>query len=311
MTKLTQLDCIWRNNRHNAFTDLIEFNGRFYCCFREATNHISPDGIIRILVSDDLKRWQLISSVRHISADLRDPKLIKHHSGKMLLSFYRKRFDKNGQNIANENCISFSLTGYSWSSAKIIGHNNWWMWRIRNDLGIAYNRKQNTVRLYQGDPLRAFHLVNDALFSLKNNAKGYPNESDVLKLPDGRTICILRRDADSFSAQLGISNISNHNWKWYDLGLYLGGPCMLQLENGRILVAARRFQRPRCLTTWLFELDINTKSIKPVLQLPSAGDNSYPAMLAHDNKLHVSYYSQHQENRYSYASAIYLAEVTL
>ncbi|KMT66287.1 hypothetical protein [Catenovulum maritimum] len=312
--KLISTQSIWQNNQHNAFTDLVEYQGRYFCCFRQATNHVSKDGIVRILVSDDLENWQLISTESYHLADLRDPKLTIHPSGKLLLTYYRKRFTPAGQCIANENCVSFSTTAISWSQPKVLGENNWWLWRYRfyqnTGLAIAYNRSQNTVHLYQGDPLASFHKVKDPLFSLSSHGKGYPNESDILFTEDGTAICILRRDADSFSAQLGIAKLGYQNWQWYDLAEYVGGPAMLRLSNGKIIVAGRRWIANRLkkqLTTWIFELDLDNKKLIPLLELESAGDNSYPAMIEKQGKLYVSYYSQHSNRK----CAIYLASIDL
>ena len=40
---------LWKNSKHSAFTDLCAFAGNLYCCFREATNHVSQDGRIVVL----------------------------------------------------------------------------------------------------------------------------------------------------------------------------------------------------------------------------------------------------------------------
>ena len=38
---------------HNAFTDLLRANDRWYCVYREGKAHVSPDGAIRVLTSTD------------------------------------------------------------------------------------------------------------------------------------------------------------------------------------------------------------------------------------------------------------------
>ncbi|WP_253289741.1 hypothetical protein [Verrucosispora sioxanthis] len=42
------------------------------------------------------------------------------------------------------------------------------------------------------------------------------------------------------------------------------------------------------------------------MTLPSGGDSSYPGLVWHDDRLHVSYYSSHEGH-----SCVYLAEVDL
>lgn len=309
--QLLKIDAIHQNKHHNAFTDLIEYKGQYFCCFRQASNHISPDGFIQILVSNDLENWQKLPSIRRYLADLRDPKLSIHPDGKLLLTYYRKQYDTKSACIANENCIQFSQTGESWSQPRIYAQNNWWLWRHRwfnqTALGIAYNRAQNTVHLYQGDPLRQFHKIKDPLFSLDLNGKGYPNESDICFLADGTAICILRRDADSYSAQLGIAKPNYQQWQWFDLAEYIGGPNIIELTNGKIIIAGRRWTKTARLSTWIFELDLTDKKLIPLIELPSAGDNSYPAMLEKNANLYVSYYSQHENKKCS----IYIAKLSL
>src|SRR6185503_7980084 len=60
---------------HNAFTDLHRQHGRWYCTFREGAAHVSPDGAVRILASDDWQTWRSIALLSVPWADLRDPKL--------------------------------------------------------------------------------------------------------------------------------------------------------------------------------------------------------------------------------------------
>lgn len=58
--------------------------------------------------------------------------------------------------------------------------------------------------------------------------------------------------------------------------------------------------------TVVCELDVTKGELKPLLDLPSSGDSSYPGLVWHDNLLWVSYYSSHEGK-----SAIYLARVKL
>lgn len=51
--ELIEVRKIWDQATHSAFTDLIRFQDRWLCCFREATTHASKDGTIRIIESAD------------------------------------------------------------------------------------------------------------------------------------------------------------------------------------------------------------------------------------------------------------------
>ena len=65
---------ITKDKRHNAFTDLVRFNGRIYLAFRSAPLHdISPGASIRILQSDDGADWREIFQFDVADRDTRDP----------------------------------------------------------------------------------------------------------------------------------------------------------------------------------------------------------------------------------------------
>ena len=50
--RLVSVKRIWDKGKHNAFTDLLFHEGRWYCVFREGSKHVSPDGSLRVIVSD-------------------------------------------------------------------------------------------------------------------------------------------------------------------------------------------------------------------------------------------------------------------
>src|SRR3954471_6165006 len=48
---------IWDAGKHNAFTDLLWFDNRWYCTFRESDAHVGGEGKLRVLTSPDGKTW--------------------------------------------------------------------------------------------------------------------------------------------------------------------------------------------------------------------------------------------------------------
>lgn len=91
---------IWDNGSHCAFTSLIRYKGRYYCSFREGATHIFDDkgnaeGKIRILVSKNGKRWEPLPLIGKEGYDLRDPKLSITPDGRLMVivggSIYRNR----------------------------------------------------------------------------------------------------------------------------------------------------------------------------------------------------------------------------
>src|SRR5689334_11570692 len=77
---------IWDQAPHNAFTDLIRFNDRWLCVFREGKTHVSSDGTLRVLGSADGQTWTSEALVTLAGADLRDAKITLTPDGRLMLS---------------------------------------------------------------------------------------------------------------------------------------------------------------------------------------------------------------------------------
>src|SRR5262249_31193113 len=82
---LVEVRKIWDRAAHNAFTDLVRFQGRWSCVFREGASHVSPDGAIRVLTSVDGVEWTSAALITSPTADLRDPKLSVTPDGRLML----------------------------------------------------------------------------------------------------------------------------------------------------------------------------------------------------------------------------------
>jgi hypothetical protein len=73
--ELVEARQIWDRGGHNAFTDLVRFQERWFCVFREAKSHVSPDGALRIITSADGQQWDSAALLTSTTSDLRDGKL--------------------------------------------------------------------------------------------------------------------------------------------------------------------------------------------------------------------------------------------
>jgi len=294
---------------HNAFVDLCDFKQQLFCCYREAENHVSADGTIRILTLDTQGNVLLSSRIAIPKTDLRDPKITITPDGNIQLIAYARQTSINNKTIGRRNLTWVSQTGHSWSAAKEFADRGWWLWRVRwhknRAYGFAYNRKQNAIHLFSGNPRRSFHLHQPFALSLHKHKKGYPNESDLI-FDNNNAFALVRRDADSYSAQLGHSKFPYKKWSWIDLGRYIGGPVMLRLDQNFALVAGRIIKK-RQLVTGLLKMNLSNGNLQELLILPSGGDNSYPGLVLKEDILFVSYYSSHEDNK----SCVYLAKVNV
>ena len=66
---------VFHNGEHNAFTDLIRFNGRMYLTFRSCPDGhmVHPTSSIIVLTSDDGEDWQQVHRFSVPKRDTRDP----------------------------------------------------------------------------------------------------------------------------------------------------------------------------------------------------------------------------------------------
>lgn len=299
--------------QHSAFVDLCEFKQQLFCCYREAKDHVSDDGAVRILTLDFDGNVSYSNKVHLPHTDLRDPKLSVMPNGHLLLIAYGRHGKVHNKPKAPTNLCWVSQTGHSWSASKEYADKGWWLWRVRwhqeQAYGFAYNRGKNAINLHKGNPRRSFHMHQPSALSLDKHGKGYPNESDLL-FDKSQAFALVRRDADSYSAQLGHSIYPFKKWKWIDLGIYIGGPVMLRLDANHALVAGRVIKKKK-LVTALMKMRLSDGKLVELAVLPSGGDNSYAGLVMKDQTLYVSYYSSHEGNKTCVYLAKFNAEVLL
>jgi len=288
---------IWDKAPHNAFTDLIRFQGRWFCVFREGQAHVSPDGALRILTSTDGRDWESAALITSSAADLRDAKITVTPDGSLMLSGAAALHDRSKH--THQSLAWFSRDGRTWSDAIPIGDPDVWLWRVTwhgpRAYGIGYGcGEDRAIRLYTSSNGRQFDTLVPRLFD-----RGYPNETSILF--DGDVaLCLLRRDGTPNTALLGSSKPPYLAWEWQDLGVRLGGPHMIRLPDGSLLAAGRLYDgTTRTSLCWI---DREQGKLVECLALPSGGDTSYPGLVWHDNMLWISYYSSHEGK-----IAIYLA----
>ena len=80
--KIVESRRIWDKAAHNAFTDLLRHDDRWYCVFREGSKHVSPDGSLRVITSKDGEAWESLTLISHPIDDLRDAKLTRTPDGR-------------------------------------------------------------------------------------------------------------------------------------------------------------------------------------------------------------------------------------
>lgn len=293
---------IWDAGAHNAFTDLIRHDGKWLCVFREGAGHVSPGGKIRVIESKDGKEWRSAALVTMPERDLRDPHIAIAPDGRLML--YAAAADRPKTPVTHQSVVWFSDDGVTWTAPAEVADKNVWLWRVawngKQALGVGYDTSgEKFARLYKTtDGVRYETLID------KFHNEEQPNESGIAYEPNGDAWCLLRRDGKPGLGLLGFAKPPYTNWKWQDVGAKIGGPQLLRLPNGRLIAGVRLYAGGA--RTAIVELNRETGKLTELVKLPSGGDTSYPGMVWHDNKLHLTYYSSHEGK-----TMIYLALVAL
>lgn len=298
--EVIEIQKIWDKGAHNAFTDLTRFEDRWYCVFREGKGHVSPDGALRVLQSDDAKSWTSAALITSETGDLRDAKITITPEGQLMLVGASALHQPS--DIRHQSLVWFSDDGKNWSEPVKIGDPDFWIWRITWHQGTAYGIGYSTgaekkVRLYKSEDGKKFDVLVENLFD-----DGYPNETSWAFLEDDTAVCLLRRDPGE--AMLGKAQPPYTDWTWKGLGKRVGGPNLLELPDGRLVAAGRDYVGGA--TTRLWWLDPEKPGLEEIVRFPSGGDTSYPGLVWHNDRLWVSYYSSHEGK-----TSIYLAVVEL
>ena len=300
--ELVELRKIWDQAPHNAFTDLVRFDGKWFCTFREGAAHVSPDGALRVLESTDGETWTSAARIESKDSDLRDAKLSVTPQGQLMLTGAGALHNKSQH--THQSLAWFSDDGREWSEAHKIGDPDFWLWRSTWHAGKAYGigysvTKDQSIRLYESADGKSYSTLVERLHDA-----GFPNESSIV-LDGDVAHCLLRRDAGT--GLLGTALAPYREWTWQDLGKQIGGPQMIRLEDGRYVAAVRLYDlKARTSLCWI---DPKAGSLTEFLALPSGGDTSYAGLVEHDGMLWVSYYSSHEGKTSIYLAKVHLAPV--
>ncbi len=307
---------IWNGAKHCAFTDVIQFKGKFYCTFRESSvGHIpgketgDGDGKIRILSSIDGEKWESVALLQRETFDLRDAKLSQTPDGRLMVLMAGSIY-VNQKLVGRIVQVSFSnANGQIFSSPMNVEidpaiHSDLdWLWRVtwHNDVGygVIYQPISSDWKVFLVKTTDGVHYQNITQL----NVSGQPNEATVRFAPTGEMQILVRREANDRSAYFGTAKAPYTDWKFVNCGTSLGGPNFIYLPNGRILAGGRVNGRTGI---GYLEKDghFNLFAI-----LPSGGDNSYPGFTIRDGNLYITYYSSHEGNTAIYMSVIPLEEL--
>jgi hypothetical protein len=314
----------FHNGEHNAFTDLVRFQGKLYLTFRSCPDGhaVHPTASIIVLVSDEGQAWRQVHRFHVKERDTRDPHF---------LIFQEKLFVYTGTWYSGTTSLAskdydlnkhlgyavWSKDGTTWQGPTMLegtfGH---YVWRASTFDGKAYLCGRRKVGFAvgprgEGKEVQSLMLESDDGLIWRKRAtfqETAGDETAFLFEPDGSVLAVGRRGGGN--AQLLRSRPPYTQWDRKDLDRYIGGPLVVKWGD-RYVVGGRRSTKeggPKTSLCWLVD-----DRLHEFAELPSGGDNSYPGFveLAPGRAL-VSYYSSHERDASGkQITAVYLAELVL
>ena len=188
---------IWDQGAHNAFTDLLRFDDRWWCTFREAEEHGPSIGTLRVITSEDGADWQSVAVLEEQEVDLRDPKLSVTPEGRLMLVTGGCVYG-SGEHGTRSPRIAFSSDGINWTAPQKVLAEDHWLWRVTWHEGVAYS----VSKLGEGaNPRRGFlYSSTDGLdwrwiseFFLPDDT-WTASETTVRIMPDETMVALVRPD---------------------------------------------------------------------------------------------------------------------
>jgi hypothetical protein len=306
----TQL-AVFNEAQHNAFTDLIKYNGNYYCVFREASTHDSYNGLLRVMQSYNGNSWQKFSLLSVGSKDLRDPHFFVDNNNVLSIGTSGRNRKEEHENIV------FKLKNGSFiQSAADSLNNNYWLWSFTNSgngiYSIGYNLKQSCfnsggsndpkIRLFLNTNTNGTNYINISPANWIDDSFKCPCEASMVFTNDSTLVTIVRDEHTEGLSHIGISKKPFQNWQWQTFPHFVRGPKLALLPNGKIFLAAASMVYYN--KTYYAILNPSTFSVETIKAFPSGGDTGYPGVIIEGNTALVSYYSSHEGNTRIYINRI-------
>lgn len=311
MAELLHLRRVVADGYHNAFTDLLFWQGHYYLAFRRAEQHgTRPGGEVVVLRSADLDTWRECARLA-TGGDDRDPKLIPAGPtlGLVFGTWYPRWSANSLPNQAEDLICHMCLSrdGLAWSQPRQIYGPNYWLWRVFASAGEGYFCAAYHFAHRPNRPERSLHLLrSEDLLDWRSSGMilqgGSPGEPVLYQPEPGTLRCVIRREGEDHNSWLGSSQAPYTDWQWRDLGVMIHAPVVVQAGEDW-LVAGR--SRPADLPPGTVPADSGahtslwrlpaTGRAEHLLTVPSGGDCSYCGLaLDTEGLVRMSYYSQHE-----------------
>jgi len=312
----------FKDEGHNAFTDLCRFRGHLYLTFRSCPegHGVCRHACIRILRSADGADWEEVFEFSVLDRDTRDPHFLVFgerlfvYTGTWLCPAGETEFDIN----EHLGYGSWTADGVSWHGPVMLeGTYGHYVWRAQAFGAKAYLCARRRAQFAHdgsggegGATTQAAMLESDdgLIWRYRGQfAEHWGDETAFVFDPAGVVTAVSRRLGDQCSLVCRAAPPYSE-WQRVELDRSVGGP-MIALWGKRLLVGGRKTLGGPAVTTlyWL----VNNQ-LAEICELPSGGDTSYPGFVkCSETRGLLSYYSSHETGGSAARAAIYLADLVL
>ena len=333
MAHIKSIRKIFSDGRHNAFTDIEYWKGRYYVAFRNGNGHARSgpaevQGKIIVIRSEDLVEWEVCARIS-TDGDDRDPALL--HLGDELGVYFCTVLasDPNQMDVyegglgekatAVQSNMAFTSDGASWSSPERVHEFNYVFWQVERfgsdcyATSWGYAKNEGTLKIVHSPDGHTWENV--AAIQPGN----FPNETGLWMTPD-RKMHLISRERTREMSVLSESDPPYTDWQSRDLNytvhcpvfrpvgdeLWVAGktitaqfpsPVAIPPEPSPEKIASLACQDERLAKTpqdWHTAIwRLAGDQLEPILVLPSRGDCGYPGLLVQADRVLMSFYSQH------------------
>lgn len=307
MATVLRQTTVVRDGMHNAFTDLVYWQGCYWVSYRKGAGHVSMDGAACLSVSADGERFREVAQIK-VSGDNRDPKLVPMADGRLAMVFPTWVGGHTARHL--QQMVSFSHDGFTWSDPQPIYQPHWWLWRVTAYGGRYYSPAYTYLyRDQEGPPQPCVDwLVSDDLlqWEVLSRIDGVlGGESGIHFHDDGEVWVVTRNTRFSDPAYLSVARPPYTSWQTTSLNAAIHSPVILA-HQGKRFVAGRcdamqiaprfpfRSSKPGGFVGSLAVWELHRDRVEPVLHIPACGDCAYPGLVRDDaGRIWMSYYSEH------------------
>jgi len=307
--ELKQVQKVYSDGLHNAFTGMAFFKGSCYLAFRNGKGHSGDAARQIIMKSTNGTDWLPLS--KKTMPDPKDGDYYDYRDsyflvdGDRLLIYSAASLFKDGKRLRFDSQVQTTTDGISWTDPEIT-LKNVWLWKPIKAAGKYYgggyyydDNKFLNVNLMSSDDGIAWKDVSR--ISCGGESHMYPLSSERIRV-------LVRTERKPYHLEVYESTLPFLKWeKVRTIPQIIQGPHVFRMK-GKTFLAGR--ERPDYLETAdpqkpsyslhrtkIWEI-MEDASIQEVIELPSSGDNAYPGTaVLPDDTLLMSYYSQHDTGK--------------